>query len=461
MQGTAARPLRRPIGRPLLLLGICAASVSGCGKKEQPSAPPPKPEASVMQPVRQDVPVYVALVGQTLGSQDIEIRARTEGWIEALHFREGTEVRKGDLLYSIDPRPMQERVAAADANVAEARAQLSRAQAGVPAAEAQVAAALALVAEAEAALGKHEGDVRRYEPLVAIKAVSRQDLDTAVAQRDAARERVAANKQAVEVARKSVEAARGEVAAAQGGVDAALANLESAKINLGYTKIYSPLAGLIGKTKYQVGDLVGQAGTAALNTVSAVNPIYVEFSLNEREYLNLSRRLEGAKSAGGKDGSLELILADGSVHPHRGSINFADRQVDPATGTLRLQASFPNPEKILRPGQFARIRGVVETKQGALLVPQNAVQELQGQYQVFVVGAGDKIEVRNAAMGQRVGELWVAEEGLKPDDRVIVEGLQRLRAGMEVVPKTASRTPEPAQPAAAPAAPAAPAGEGR
>jgi len=220
-------------------------------------------------------------------------------------------------------------------------------------------------------------------------------------------------------------------------VTAAMAQLEAAKIQLGYTKVHAPLSGLIGKTQAQVGDLVGRPPLVDLNAISQLDPIHVEFSISEREYLELVKRIPESqrKQQGGT--RLELILADGATYAEKGGINFADRQVDSATGTLLLQASFPNPDKLLRPGQFARVRGLVETKRGALLIPQRAVQELQGQYQVLVVGADNVAQVRSVTLGERVGALWQVEEGLEPGDRVIVDGLQRVRPGAPVAPQEA------------------------
>ena len=440
---------------PWLLWGVLAVAVIlGCEEKEKQKAPPPPPpkvDVSVMAPIRRDVPVYLEVVGQTKGASDVEVRARVEGWIEGLHFREGSEVQKGALLYTIDPRPLQEKVAAAEGALASAQAQVAQARSQVSEMQAQVAEAAARAAANEAQLQRFQGDVDKYGPLVQINAISRRDLDNAVAQRDAAREQVKAAREGIQAAEQRARAAEGGVAAALGSVDAAKAQLRSAQINLGYTKVNALISGLIGKSKAVVGDFV--AGAVVLNTISILDPIHVEFSVDERQYLRLAKTV-GERTPGGASAGLELILADGSTHPQLGAINFADRQVDPTTGSLMLQASFPNPEKILRPGQFARVRGLVDTRQGALLVPQSAVQELQGQYQLFLVGSGDKVEVRNVKMGQRVGDLWVAEEGLKPDDRLIVEGLQRLRAGMDVVPKVVAPPPESGQPAAAPPAPA-------
>ena len=421
---------RGPLSAALLALCILALS-AGCSdkaqeqKKKAQQAPPPL-QVSVAPVIVQDVPIYIELVGQTSGSQDVAIRARIEGWLQGIHFKEGTEVRKGDLLYTIDPDPLLERVAAVEGQVATARAQVATANS-------QVAEASAQVAESEAQLARAQGDVDKFEPLVEIAAISRRDLDTAVAGRDASLQRVAAAKERVAAARGGVQAAEGQVAAAE-------AQLAAAKIQLGYTKVYSPLSGLIGKTMAQVGDLVGRPPLVDLNAISHLDPIHVEFSISEREYLELVQRVPKNQRSQKGGTSLELILADDTTYAEKGTINFADRQVDAATGTLLLQASFPNPDKLLRPGQFARVRGLVEMKRGALLIPQRAVQELQGQYQVYVVGPDNVAQVRPVTLGERVGSLWQAETGLESGDRVIVDGLQRVRPGAKVSPKESPPT---------------------
>ncbi len=443
MHHAGSRSWLGTVCRPFFALLVAALWLGGCGeqqeaKKQQPQAPPP-PGVTVASVVQRDVPIYIELVGQTRGSQDVAIRARVEGWLEGIHFKEGSEVRKGALLYTIDPAPFQERVAAVEGQLASARAQ-------VASATSQVAEATAQVAEAGAQLARAQGDVDKFEPLAKIAAISRRDLDTAVAERDAALQRVQA-------AKERVDAARGGVKAAEGQVTAAEAQLEAAKIQLGYTKVYAPLSGLIGKTLAYVGDLVGRPPLVDLNTISQLEPIHVEFSISEREYLELMQRIPAAERGQQNRGNLELILADGSVYPEKGSINFADRQVDPTTGTLLLQASFPNPTKLLRPGQFARVRGLVETKAGALLVPQRAVQELQGQYQVYVVGPDNVAQVRRVTLGERIDSLWLVEDGIEAGDRVIVEGIQRVRPGAPVQPTEAPPTGMEA-PGGAPAAPA-------
>jgi membrane fusion protein (multidrug efflux system) len=463
------------------------AASTGCGDKEgaTPAAPPP-PEVQVAQVVQQDVPIYTEIVGQTRGAEDIEIPARVEGWLEGIHFKEGTEVKKGASLYTIDDDPIREHLAAAQGQLATARAQLAQslttvaetqgevaqARSQKAAAEADVARARAGVAEARAVLAVAEGDVVKFTPLAAIKAVAQRDLDTAVGRRDATLQQVEAGQQAVRAGEEGVRAwdervkamekrvltAEAGVVAAKGQVEAAEAQVESVHIRLGYTKIEAPVSGLIGKSLAQVGDLVGRAPLTVLNTISRIDPIFVEFALSERDYLRLVERLGHGGGRVEEQGGLDLTLADGKTHAHKGTVNFADREVDPATGTLLIQASFPNPEKVVRPGQFARIRGRVETKAGALLVPQRSVQELQGQYRVYVVGPDDVAQVRPVAVGERVGSLWIVEEGLQSGDRVIVEGLQRVRPGVRVLPREAP--PESSQPTSgAPASSAPPKGQ--
>ncbi len=411
---TAVRYLYHLLSSPArerLLAVALATSVAlfGCGEEKKQGAAPPPPKVSVVEVIEKDVPIYMQLVGQTRGYQDIVIRARVEGFVEAIHFKEGTEVEKGTLLYTIESQLFREKVAAAEGQLATARA--------------QVAAAISRVAEAKAKLAGAEGDVTKFRPLAEIAAISRRDLDKAVAERDAAKERV--------------EAAKGGVKAAQGQVDAARALLEANRIELGYTKVHAPVSGLIGKTKVEVGEFVGRPPLVTLNVISVLDPIHVEFSISERELLNLTkRRGKGSREAERRSG-LEMSLADGSIHPYKGRVNFADRHVDPATGTLLFQASFPNPDKVVRPGQFARLRGLVETKKDALLLPQRAVQELQGKYLVYVVGPDNTAQVRSVTLGERVGNLWLVEKGLKPRERVIVEGIQRVRPGMKVSPKPA------------------------
>ena len=361
-------------------LSIALAVVSaGCGKKEQgPSAPP---EVYVADVVQKDVPVYLELVGQTKGSQDVEIRARVEGYLDSVNFTEGSFVRKGAPLYQIDPKPFE-------ASLAQARAELET---------------------RKARLAKTNNDVTRYTPLAAQQAISQQELDNALAAQDAAKAQV----------------------------DAAQAAVENATLDLGYTTIKSPLDGLVGTTNVKAGNLVGRGESTLLTTVSEVDPILFRGGMSEAEYLRLAKKIEERKAAGqapeGPD--VELILADGTVHPHKGRVDAIERAVDPTTGTLAIQVRFANPDRLVRPGQYGRMRAQVEVKKDALLVPQRAVAELQNLYSVAVLTEGDKIAFRNVKVGPRVDGLWVIEEGLKPGEKVVVEGLQKVREGAVVSPK--------------------------
>jgi membrane fusion protein (multidrug efflux system) len=364
----------------LALCGLVAIAAAGCGKKDAPAGAPP--EVFVTDVVQKDVPVYMELVGQTRGSQDVEIRARVEGYLDRVAFTEGSFVRRGELLYQIDPKPLEAALASAKANLATAQARLDKAN----------------------------NDVNRLTPLAKQQAVSQQELDNALAAQDAARAQVDANKAAV----------------------------EKATLDLGYTRITSPIDGLVGTTQVKAGNLVGRGESTLLTTVSQVDPILFRAGLSEAEYLRLARQVRETGRPTTEAATLELILADGTVHPHRGSVDAIERAVDPTTGTLAVQSKFPNPERVVRPGAYGRVRFVVETKKGALLVPQRAVQELQNLYSLAVVGEGNKVSFRNVKVGPRVDSLWVIEEGLTPGEKVVVEGLLRVRDGAVVTPKPAA-----------------------
>ena len=369
----------------LALVGLIAVAAPGCSKKEGPAGA--APEVYVADVVQKDVPVYLELVGQTKGSQDVEIRARVEGYLDRVAFTEGTFVKKGTLLYQIDPKPLQAALANAKANLATAQARLD----------------------------KTTTDVNRLTPLAKQQAVSQQELDNSLSARDAAKAQV----------------------------DASKADVDKATLDLGYTTITSPIDGLVGTTQVKAGNLVGRGESTLLTTVSQVDPILFRAGVSEAEYLRLAKRVqeEGGQPAARKKADIELLLADGTVHPYKGSVDTIERAVDPTTGTLAMQFTFPNPTKVVRPGQYGRARGVSETKKGALLVPQRAVAELQNLYSVAVVGDGNKVAFRNVKVGPRVDSLWVIEDGLKPGDKVVVEGLQKLRDGAVVSPKPMAAAP--------------------
>ena len=354
-----------------------------CGQEQAPLQLPP-PESPVYTVDLTDFPVIEEFVGQTYGASDIDIRARVEGFLEAIHFQEGSQVKKGQLLYSIDPQPFEAKVAEAQSRVAEARTMLVRA----------------------------ESELNRIRPLAEIDAVSQSDLDAAVAQ----------------------------AGAAQASLEAAEAQMRLTRIELGYTRIYAPINGIIGKTEARVGDFVGRGLNAVvLTTISDTDPILVRFSITEAEYLQINRYQENRRRQEIQEkypelAGVELLLADGSLHPHRGKIDFADRQIDPTTGTLLIQASFPNPAGIVRPGQFARVRGVVDMLNGTIRIPQRSVKELQGTFQVYVVNDSSKVEIRPIETGPRSGNMWVVTKGLSAGERIVVEGLQKIEPGQKVKP---------------------------
>jgi len=363
------------------ILAAAAVAVFAAGCKEKPAPPPPPPpEVYVTDVVQKDVPVYLELVGQTLGFQDVEVRARVEGILESMDFREGSFVRQGQVLYTIDRKPLQATVAAARADQATA----------------------------EARLAKANNDVARYTPLAAKQAVSQQELDDAKARQDAARSEVEAAKAAV----------------------------ESASLDLGYTRINSPISGLVGTTLVKPGNLVGRGENTLLTTISQIDPILFRVGVTEADYLKVARRDPSRAGESPSARGIQLTLSDGTVYSQTGKIGVVDRAVDPTTGTLGLQIEFPNPEQILRPGQYGRARVLLENKAAALLVPQRAVQELQNLYSVAVV-EGNKVAFRNVKVGPRVDSLWVIEDGLKPGDKVVVEGLQRITDGATVDAKPA------------------------
>jgi membrane fusion protein (multidrug efflux system) len=380
-----------------MLVGACLLTVSlaGCGEAEPP--PPPVLDIPVVDVIQQDVPIPIEMVGTTRGSVDIPIRARVEGFLESMDFQEGREVEKDGLLYTIDPRPFESKVVEAKGYLAEARTMLVKAR----------------------------SDLGRIKPLAEMKAVSQQDLDSAVA----------------------------EFQAAQGAVQASEAQLVQAEIELSYTRIHSPIDGRIGISAAKVGEFVGkEPNPVVLNYVSQSDPIRVRFSINEREYLTWARRFaefrEETEAKLEEREGLELILADGTVHKHRGKVIAYDAAINPTTGTFTLEADFPNPGNIVLAGQFARVRGIVETRQGALLIPQRAVSELQGNYRVFVIKPDNTVALRDVEPGPRVGNRWLIDKGLNPGERVAVEGLLRLKDGMTVNPVTpqAAATEDKAKP---------------
>jgi RND family efflux transporter MFP subunit len=410
-----------------LAVATLIGAVIHSGAKTTPQGPP-LPVVEVATVEQKDVPVYGEWIGTLAGQVNADIKAQVPGYLLRRDFQEGSYVQKGQLLFEIDSRPFQ---AALD----QAKGQLAQAEAQLVQAEAQFATA-------EANQHKSELDVEKYTPLAKANAVSQQDLDNAV-------QTNLANKAQVQAAKAAITAAKAQIQAGQ-------AALETASINLGFTRVTSPINGIAGVAQAQVGDLVS-ASSGALTTVSTLDPIRDYFTVSEQtylqlhatamntirrpatdftvsaeEFLKLQKRLSDSDPRRWK---LQLILADGSTYPYEGDFYFADRSVDQNTGSIQLAALFPNPGNVLRPGQYGKVRAVVSVRKGALLVPQPAVNELQGSYEVAVVGPDDRVAIRPAKVGERVGTMWVIEEGLKPGEHVVVEGQQMLRPGVTVQPK--------------------------
>jgi membrane fusion protein (multidrug efflux system) len=345
----------------------------GCGGKPKAAAPPP-PTVEVTEVKKGDVPIYHEWIGSLDGLVNAQIRAQVTGYLQTQNYREGDPVKKGDMLFEIDPRPF--------------KAALDQAK--------------GILAQAKARQGKTELDVERYGPLVKDRAVSKEEYDDAV--------------QANEEAKAAVISAQAQV--------------EQAALNLGFTSITSPIDGIPSIARAQIGDLVGP-GTGELTTVSTVDPIKAYYNVTEQAYIDFTRKFgtESIRVGQLKQLEIDLILADGTVYPKRGQIFAVDRQIGATTGALRIEALFPNPDYSLRPGEFARVRVKIDTQRDSLLIPQRAVSELQGNFQVAVVDADNKVHLQPVRVGDKSGDQWVIQEGLQAGQRVIVEGLQKVREG--------------------------------
>lgn len=427
---------------------LVVAGRSGKSEGAAPAAPPPGVEVARVE--QRDVPIYSEWIGTLDGMVNAEIKAQVAGYLLSKTYTEGSFVRKGQLLFEIDPRPLQAtldqargKLAQAQGQLAQAESQLSQAEAQVAQARSQLSQAEAQVLQAEANQGKTQLDVNRSAALVKDGVVSREEFDNAVHANLAARAQVSAARAGVRTADAQVQAARAHVktalsviVSARAQVQAAQADVRTAELNLGFTKIISPIDGIAGIAQAQVGDLVSPTGDA-LTTVSTVNPIKAYFTLGEQEYLGFTRRnpTQGERDAANRSLELELILADGTTYPERGRFFVADRQVDGRTGAIRLAGIFPNAGNALRPGQYGRVRAVTSMREGALLVPQRAVTELQGGHQVAVVGLDNRVSIRAVKMGERVETMWVVEEGLEPGEAVVAEGTQKVSPGAAVEPR--------------------------
>ena len=428
---------------------LASLIVAGRSSKAIQAAPRPL-DVEVARVEQRDVPVYSEWIGTTDGMVNADIKAQVTGYLLRQDYKEGSFVRKGQSLFEIDPRPFQAALDQAKGQVAQFQGQLEQANSQVTQAEAQVAQANSQILQSQAQLAQAQAnqiktqlDVNKYAPLAEQKAVTQQDLDNAVQANVVAKAQVEAARAGVETARAQLRAANAQIgtakaaiATAKGQIENAKATVMTAELNLGFTRIISPIDGIAGIAQAQVGNLISTT-SAPLTTVSTVDPIKVFFTLSEQQYLNFTKRnlIEAQRGGSVAQIELELILVDGTSYPERGSFFFADRQVDPKTGAIRLAGIFPNPGNVLRPGQYGRVRAATSTKTGALLVPQRAVSELQGSYQVAVVGGDNKIEMRAVKVGDRTGSMWIIEDGLKAGESVVVEGAQKIRPGAVVNPK--------------------------
>jgi membrane fusion protein (multidrug efflux system) len=438
--------------RPFLVAIMLSAIVTGCGDASRAGGPPPPPVVKVDTVVQEDVPISAEWVGSLVGYVNAQIRSRVGGHLMSQNYKEGTLVKAGDLMFQVDPRPYQTALDQAEANLLQALSQLSQAKAQVSASQAQVEQALAKVTQSEADLKRAEADQRRteldvgrYTPLAERGSVSKQELDNATQNNLANLATVAAGRAAVQNAqanvsnaRATLEKAQADVKTQEANIAAARAALANAKLNLGYTRVLAPISGVAGFRVANIGDYVSPSDSQPLTTVSQVDPIYAEFPISEQRALAVLRRWSADTSAP-RDIELELILADGSVYPTKGRTAALDRQVDLTAGTVLARGVFPNPGNVLRPGQYAKVRALVETKKSALTVPQRAVQNIQGTYQIAVLRSDDTVDVRPVKLDGRTDTRYVIAEGLKPGERVIVEGGDRVRPGQKV--RTASAVP--------------------
>src|SRR5258708_3759022 len=431
----------------ILILG--ALIVAGRSDKSAQAAPRPL-DVEVVKVQQQDVPIYSEWIGTTDGMVNADIKAQVTGYLLRQDYKEGSFVKKGQLLFEIDPRPFQAALDQGNGQVAQFQGQLEQANSQVTQAEAQVGQANSQLMEAPAQFAQTQAnqvktqlDVNKYAPLAEQKAVTQQDYDNAVQANVVSKAQVEAAKAGIETARARLRAANAQIGAAKatiatakGQIENARAAVRTAELNLSFTRVISPIDGVAGIAQAQVGNLISTTSTP-LTTVSTVDPIKVYFTLNEKAYLNFTKRnlIDAQQGASVAQLELELILADGTSYPQKGSFFFADRQVDPKTGAIRMAGVFPNPGNVLRPGQYGRVRAVTSTKEEALLVPQRAVTELQGSFQVAVVGADNKIELRPVKLSDRPGTMWIIEDGLKAGETVVVEGTQKIGPGAVVNPK--------------------------
>jgi len=389
-------PKRYLVGGGLFLLLVVGLIIGAVHPYKHALGSPPEalPDVEVLQVQQENVPIYGEWIGTLDGLVNADVRAQITGYLLKQGYQEGSFVRQGQLLFQIDPRPFQ---------------------AALDQAQGQLAQAKAMLANAQAVQRRTELDVERYTPLAKEQAASQQDLDNSVQNNLAAL--------------ATIETAKAQIKTYEAAV-------ETGKINLEFTRLTSPIDGIAGQAQLQVGALV-TPGSGVVTSVSTVDPIKAYFTVSEPQYLEWRKRFptEASRLEADKKLRLQLILADGSTYPHDGTFFFADRQVNESTGAIRIAGLFPNPNNILKPGGYARVRAVIRTETGAVLVPQRAVAELQGGYQVAVVDADNKVNIRPVTVGPQVDRRWVIASGLHPGERVVVEGVQKVRTGIQVHPK--------------------------
>ena len=402
-------------------LFLLAILTSGCGAPARSeSAAPPPPPVLVTEARTADVPIYSEYPAQTYARDFVDVRARVDGYIQQWLFRPGQEVHAGDTLYVLDKRPYEAALDQAKGNLAQSEADLDFAQKQVALLQAQ-----ANLGVAQANSVKAQQDVDRLAPLVQADAASKQELDAARAALGAGQATVRANQANVDQARLST---RTQIASTEGKVEALRGAVRTAQINLDYATIKAPINGLSGDTLVPVGGLVNATSAQPLTTIVPLDPIWVRFKVTETEYLTFKKRGNLTRS------ELTLVLSDGSEFSQKGRVENTVNQVDPKTGTLELQARFPNPQHVLLPGQFGKVRIETNLRKNVILVPQRAIQQLQSLQTILVVGSDNKVELKTITTSDRVGDALIVDQGLKPGDRVIVEGQLRVRPGMPVSP---------------------------
>ena len=412
-------------GNPVWLgifFSCIALTAVGCQSvaQDKKSGSPPPPSVLITEVTAADVPIFTEYPAQTYARNTVDVRGRVEGYIEKWLFRPGQEVHAGDPLYVLDTRPYEAAVEQAKGNLAQSEADLEFARKQVALLQAE-----ANLAVSQANLLKAQQDYDRLAPLVQQDAAAKQELDTAVAALHSAEANVKANEANVEQTRLST---RTQIDSTQGKVEALRGALRTNTLNVEYGTIRAPISGLIGDTLVPVGGLVNPTAQQPLTTIVPLDPIWIRFKVTEPQYLAFKKRGNLTQS------SLTLVLADNSEFPPKGRVENTVNQVDPKTGTLELQASFPNPQHTLLPGQFGKVRLETEVRKNVVLVPQRAVQQLQNMQTVYTVGGGNKVELRPIVTAERVGESWIVTQGLKAGDKVIVEGTLRVRPGMVVSP---------------------------